>query len=156
MPSHENGTEIIYHGRRENGDTIITVETAGGQHIGMLPHIARHSPSGMNWGYRGSGPCDTALSLLLAALGDDAICPLCQGSGRVVYTGDGEDTRIEPYDPSHHPWTRRGWSCTCDAGFRKVPYMQFTDIVAGWGNEWTITHSRILAWLQEARNTADV
>jgi hypothetical protein len=34
--------------------------------------------------------------------------------------------------------------------------MQFTDIVAGWGNEWTITRSRILAWLQEARNTADV
>ena len=62
------------------------VETADGQHIGTPPHTVRHSPSGMNWGYRGSGPCDTALSLLLAALGDDAICPLCQGSDRVIYT----------------------------------------------------------------------
>ena len=115
----------------------------------MLPHTVRHSPSGMNWGYRGSGPCDTALSLLLAALGDDAICPLCQGSDRVIYTGDGRDTCIRTLRPGTLP-------CTCDAGFRKVPYMQFTDIVAGWGNQWTITRSRILAWLQEARNTADV
>jgi len=57
MPSHEIGTEIIYHGRQESGDTIITVETVGGQQIGMLPQTVRHSPSGMNWGYRGSGPC---------------------------------------------------------------------------------------------------
>lgn len=32
-------------------------------------HIKRHSPTGMNWGYYGSGPADLALSLLTAVVG---------------------------------------------------------------------------------------
>lgn len=31
-----------------------------------LEHIARHSPTGMEWGYGGSGPSDLALSLCVA------------------------------------------------------------------------------------------
>ena len=157
MPSHDDGTEITYHGHRlESGSVTITVETADGTRIGPLPHVVRHSPSGMNWGYRGSGPCDTALSLLLAAQGDNAVCPLCHGTGRVVYTSDGQETRAEPFDPGRHPWTRQGWHCTCDAGFQKVPYMQFTDMVASWGPEWKISRAYILAWLQEIRNTGNL
>jgi hypothetical protein len=34
-----------------------------------LPHVVRHSPTGFNWGYGGSGPADLALSLLIDALG---------------------------------------------------------------------------------------
>jgi hypothetical protein len=34
-----------------------------------LPHVVRHSPTGFNWGYGGSGPADLALSLLTDALG---------------------------------------------------------------------------------------
>lgn len=29
-----------------------------------LRHIVRHSPTGMNWGYGGSGPADLALSIM--------------------------------------------------------------------------------------------
>ena len=29
-----------------------------------VAHIVKHSPTGMSWGYGGSGPADTALSLL--------------------------------------------------------------------------------------------
>ena len=32
-------------------------------------HIVYHSPTGMNWGYGGSGPADLALSLLTAVVG---------------------------------------------------------------------------------------
>lgn len=32
-------------------------------------HIVLHSPTGMNWGYGGSGPADLALSLLAAVVG---------------------------------------------------------------------------------------
>ena len=32
-------------------------------------HIVRHSPTGMTWGYGGSGPADLALSLLTAVVG---------------------------------------------------------------------------------------
>ncbi len=30
-----------------------------------LIHIVRHSPTGLEWGYGGSGPSDTALSILV-------------------------------------------------------------------------------------------
>lgn len=36
-----------------------------------LPHIEKHSPDGFNWGYGGSGPADTALSILVDFLDGD-------------------------------------------------------------------------------------
>lgn len=35
-----------------------------------LPHIYRHSPDGFQWGYGGSGPADTALSILTDCVGE--------------------------------------------------------------------------------------
>lgn len=35
-----------------------------------LHHVVRHSPTGMEWGYGGSGPADLALSILTDYLGD--------------------------------------------------------------------------------------
>lgn len=29
-----------------------------------LPHVVRHSPTGLEWGYGGSGPADLALSIM--------------------------------------------------------------------------------------------
>ena len=59
----------------------------------------------MNWGYAGSGPDDTARSLLIEVLGEDAICPVCAGTGRVVYVGDDAEgmPRAEPFDPEPAP-----------------------------------------------------
>jgi len=34
-----------------------------------LKHMERHSPTGFQWGYAGSGPADTALSILTDYLG---------------------------------------------------------------------------------------
>lgn len=34
-----------------------------------LKHIVRHSPTGFEWGYGGSGPADLALSILTNAFG---------------------------------------------------------------------------------------
>lgn len=36
-----------------------------------LRHVGGLSPSGFEWGYGGQGPSDTALSLLVDALGED-------------------------------------------------------------------------------------
>jgi len=42
------------------------------QHEGYpLKHIERHSADGFNWGYGGSGPADTALSILTDCVGKD-------------------------------------------------------------------------------------
>ena len=35
------------------------------------PHVVRHSPTGPEWGYQGSGPADCARSVLIA-LADEA------------------------------------------------------------------------------------
>ena len=49
----------------ENG-VIITVDGR------PLDHIVYHSPTGMEWGYGGSGPADLALSILADYLGEQA------------------------------------------------------------------------------------
>ena len=56
-----------YVGRRD-GDDIAHVEvevSSDGQTKGYpLRHVVRHSPTGMEWGYGGSGPADLANSIL--------------------------------------------------------------------------------------------
>lgn len=60
---------ITFHGMRIDRDhNIITVAFTDGEER-LLPHIVEHSPTGMEWGYAGSGPMDLALSLCVAVLG---------------------------------------------------------------------------------------
>ncbi|MEP0546991.1 MAG: DUF6166 domain-containing protein [Rhodothermales bacterium] len=47
-------------------EDIILWRTPEGEAHASVPHAVRHSPSGMEWGYGGSGPADLALSVLLA------------------------------------------------------------------------------------------
>lgn len=48
--------------KNPSGTQDIVVVTDAGQT--PLRHIVQHSPTGMTWGYSGSGPHDTALSIL--------------------------------------------------------------------------------------------
>lgn len=52
-----------YHGKRiETGNVKVRVQDEG---LGYdLPHFVRHSPTGFEWGYGGSGPSDLALAVL--------------------------------------------------------------------------------------------
>jgi len=60
----------LYTGRRVcrdrqiNPDAEVWVTLDDGRQY-VLPHIIQHSPTGMEWGYGGSGPADLALSLLV-------------------------------------------------------------------------------------------
>lgn len=56
-----------YSGNRRGNVALITVQDALG--IRSLEHVVRHSPTGLEWGYGGSGPSDTALSILTDYLG---------------------------------------------------------------------------------------
>jgi hypothetical protein len=59
---------------RELGMTTIRVrdERAPGTAVEHdLFHVVRHSPTGFNWGYGGSGPADTALSILTDCAGEE-------------------------------------------------------------------------------------
>jgi len=58
----------IYAGKRTPEGVQITVQTVGhngdAPQVRPLKHVAYHSPSGLEWGYGGSGPADLALSIL--------------------------------------------------------------------------------------------
>jgi hypothetical protein len=69
--------QAIYHGwPRPDGPIAVVTECPIGTYR-PLPHLIRHSPAGFNCGYDGNGPRDLALSLLLDALGDKILCPIC-------------------------------------------------------------------------------
>ena len=47
-------------------DNVVLWRTLEGEAHASVPHVARHSPTGIEWGYLGSGPADLALSVLTA------------------------------------------------------------------------------------------
>ena len=47
-------------------EDVVLWRTLEGEAYASIPHAARHSPTGIEWGYGGSGPADLALSVLLA------------------------------------------------------------------------------------------
>jgi hypothetical protein len=51
----------------------VLVEQAGTRT--PLRHVPVHSPTGLEWGYGGSGPADTALAILLDATGEADLLP---------------------------------------------------------------------------------
>ena len=62
-----------------SGDIVLWREARGTAHASVgtaegarLHHVVRHSPTGIEWGYGGSGPSDLALSVLTALAGADA------------------------------------------------------------------------------------
>lgn len=61
----------VYRGNNEGGSPasqhLITV--CDGDDVAMLCHRVRHSPTGLSWGYGGSGPADLARSILWDYLG---------------------------------------------------------------------------------------
>ena len=107
----------MYHGTKSShSGAVITVETPGGEVLGVVRHIAVHSPGGMTWGYGGSGPLDCARSLLAAALGGDGNWGACGGAGVIwdfrdeVVAGLGDEWRMSRGEIL--PWLdgRRGLS----------------------------------------------
>jgi hypothetical protein len=159
---------VVYHGyQRKAGGSVIAIENADGATIGVVRHVVKHSPTGMGWGYAGSGAADCARALLIAALGEAARCPMCAGTGKVVWRPDGgEEPPSAPYDPavSAGEYERAGleisgcWQWDCDEGYRRLPYQQFKfDVVVGWGTEWRMSRDAILQWLRQhdAQEPAD-
>jgi hypothetical protein len=53
-------------------DDIICKRTASGIETNVPRRIIEHSPTGMEWGYGGSGPADFALNILSIFIGEDA------------------------------------------------------------------------------------
>ena len=60
--------KVLYRGEQPGLETMVAVSRDGGETWAPLPHRCEpgdcHSPTGFNWGYRGSGPADLAKNLL--------------------------------------------------------------------------------------------
>ena len=61
-----------------DAEDVVLWRTAEGVARASVPHAARHSPTGIEWGYGGSGPADLALSVLLVLVGERAAGALYQ------------------------------------------------------------------------------
>lgn len=147
---------VTYRGHADAapaGPRLVTVEH-NGEVVGLLPHIVKHSPDGMSWGYGGSAPADLARSLLLAALGAAAKCSSCDGTARVVH--DPLRGKQVPASAAEHvPGVKR---CACGDGWAQVPYQEFKwEIVAKLPDQgWTLTNNQIVTWLGERQRAAGI
>lgn len=65
----------VYVGVRDQDGTAHVFVEADGQPRRRLDHIILHSPTGLEWGYGGSGPADCALSILADFLGEAPLLP---------------------------------------------------------------------------------
>jgi len=68
----------VYRGYSDQGDAtgpVSVVVYEEGQEPYRLRHMIVHSPTGMSWGYDGSGAADLALSVLADYLGEAAAIP---------------------------------------------------------------------------------
>ena len=63
----------VYTGKRiSDTECEVTVEEGGVTHpLNPRLDLWNHSPSGLNWGYAGSGPAQLALALLADCFGND-------------------------------------------------------------------------------------
>jgi len=57
--------------RDKEGNALVMVKKESSAKVRFCPvkQVIRHSPTGMEWGYGGSGPADCALSILADCLG---------------------------------------------------------------------------------------
>lgn len=68
---------IFYHGKRRgpmdiSDEVTVNAVTSAVQDAAVtipIPQVVKHSPTGMEYGYGGSGPADLALTILTACVG---------------------------------------------------------------------------------------
>lgn len=63
---------MTYHGVRKQDDVEVWIQTSTGQQRKLSPRfdIRKHSPTGFEWGYNGSGPAQLALAICCDVLRD--------------------------------------------------------------------------------------
>jgi len=111
MNSHN---AVIYHGwRDEKGNHVLANHRT-------LRHVIYHSPSGMSWGYGGSGPADLALSILAHYFKEKYL--------------------TTAYFKKFHSRPSQAWEY----------HQRFKwDFVAAWKDDWTISADEITTWLKK-------
>lgn len=101
-----------YIGVRGTGGAQVFVEDDGRRL--PLRHVKRHSPSGLEWGYAGSGPADLACSVLSDLLGTPSVHPiLYQAFKADVIAGLAKEGFSLPAD-AVRAWLGKRWATKSD------------------------------------------
>lgn len=130
----------LIEGTRTARGTIVEVVEDGSRRA--LRHIVEHSPTGLEWGYAGSGPADLARSILVEVMGDRAICRACEGVGRLYWHAEEGDFEprskfsaeelndLETAAAAGEDYVVACFECRGNA-LRRLPYMRFkAEVVA--------------------------
>jgi hypothetical protein len=109
----------IYQGVRIDGTAHVTVNEPNGNCRRLSPRfdLQRHSPTGFEWGYGGSGPAQLALALCCDATGDDTLaCRTYQDFKFAVVAGLPESWQLTAAEVAakvaelHKPEKVGGWN----------------------------------------------
>jgi hypothetical protein len=143
--------DSVYHGwYRSDGRAAVIVEDRPGNYR-PLPHLLRHSPAGMAWGYNGNGSRDLSRSLLADALGGLAICHACAGPIVCLNTSRPQHLASDPSAATAAKWRTPACPNHCDAGILPLPYLRFTEQVVAtrlrYGKAWSMRRIDVLRWL---------
>lgn len=118
---------MIYEGKRhpedELGETSVTVD---GKPLPPRLDLRNHSPTGFEWGYSGSGPAQLALAILAHHFRE-------QGRYRVP---EGEEDVTAAAAAAFHP------KIGDERALRIYQHFK-ARVVAGFGDEWTLTTEQI-------------
>lgn len=84
---------IRFAGQRRGHDTTVTMTVEGAtRDLPLHLDVYRHSPSGFEWGYHGSGPAQLALALCVEVVGPARALRVHQAvKERLVAPLDGDD-----------------------------------------------------------------
>ena len=93
-------------------DDVVLWRTLEGEAHASIPHAARHSPTGIEWGYGGSGPADLALSVLLALTDEQTANALYQRFKHEVVASVPEDGGVLRA-ADVRGWVERARGSTC-------------------------------------------
>jgi hypothetical protein len=90
---------MYYRIERTAGGVFAWAHHASGKRV-AIPHIVKHSPTGMEFGYGGSGPCDLALSIVAYELRREDIHPRIYQSFKWTFiaSANGDEFTIDRAD----------------------------------------------------------
>lgn len=94
--------------RVEDGPGAVFVEEHGRRKL--LPHVGKHSPTGLEWGYSGSGPSDLAHSILAHVLDVPAVSPTLYQAFKFAVVSGLEEKGFVLSIAQVQEWLNKRWS----------------------------------------------
>jgi hypothetical protein len=150
-------TRTFYIMRHEDDRVSCRVMTVDGRKVQTDPvlHYPRHSPTGFNVGYAGSGPADLALAIMAAYYGEDLNPAVIADGGHYVTCPWCVAGRMRMGEGAQRPWCRTCWGelTFLVASRALADYQAFKDrfllTPVAPGGVLTIEDEAITEWLSE-------